>query len=267
MKLDLEMQINESMQLQQDREKRLESEKSALRSAQAKLRSVWAAAEVARRSAATKYESVLADISRQIGFLDSEIAQLQHRLNLSEEIQALTAAKASLNERISEMKDRIAATEEAQKKRRLIAYSEITRNWMELLSRDLQDHSDFEGLELLGFNFAGDWLAVNGDKNRIGSASGMAVLKNSFLLALFKSSLFDPIFNLPRFMLMDNIEDKGLVQERSWNFQRLVLESSAASPVEHQIIFSTSKIAPELAESKFVVGGKYTKARRTLSIA
>lgn len=265
-KLDLEMQINESIKLQQDRAKSLESLKSSLRSANARLRSVWAAAEVARRSAATKFETVLAEVSRQIGYLDSEIAQLQHRLNLAKEIQVLTAAKASLNERISEMKDRISATETAQKRRRSVAYTSITENWINLISRDLQDHSDFENLNSLDFDFSGDWLAVNGDKNRVGSASGMVVLKNSLLLALFRASLFDPVFNLPRFMLMDNIEDKGLVQERSWNFQRLIVETSEGAPVEHQIIFSTSKIAPELADSPMVVGGKYSKARRTLNI-
>lgn len=265
-KLDLEMQINESIQLQDSRTEKLTALKSSLRIANSRLKAASAAAEFARRSAATKFESVLADTSRQIGYLDSEIGQLNRRLNIAKEIQALSAIKGGLNDRISEMKDRIGATEGAQQKRRAVAYTAVTQYWLDLVSRDLQDHSDFEKLEALNFNFAGDWLAVNGDKNRVGSASGMVILKNSFLLALFKASLFDKIFNLPRFMLMDNIEDKGMVQERSWNFQRLIVETSRNSLAEHQIIFSTSKIAPELADTEMVVGGKYTKARRTLNI-
>lgn len=265
-KLDLEMQINESLQLQQERQKRLRGLKSAQRSANSRLRTAMTAAEVGRRGAATKFEGMLADVSRQIGFLDSEIAQLQHRLSLAEEIRELSARKAGLAERVSEMKDRIGATEDAQKKRKLSAFTAIAHHWMALVEKDLQDHSDFEGLKNLTFSFPGDWLAVNDNKNRVGSASGMVILKNSFLLGLFKASLYDAQFNLPRFILMDNIEDKGMVQERSWNFQRLIVETSKASPVEHQIIFSTSKIAPELENTPLVVGRKYTKGSRTLAI-
>lgn len=260
------MQINESLQLQQDREKRLGDLKSAQRSANSRLRAALTAAELGRRGAATKFEGMLADVSRQIGYLDSEIAQLQHRLSLAEEIQGLSARKAGLAERVSEMKDRIGATEDAQKKRKLTAFTAIAHHWMTLVEKDLQDHSDFEGLKNLTFSFPGDWLAVNDNKNRVGSASGMVILKNSFLLGLFKASLYDALFNLPRFLLMDNIEDKGMVQERSWNFQRLIVETSKASPIEHQIIFSTSKIAPELENTPLVVGRKYTKANRTLAI-
>lgn len=164
------------------------------------------------------------------------------------------------------MKDRIESTEAAQKKRRAIAYTAISENTKLLLDQDLGKHSDFGSVDSLTFSFAEDWIAINGNKNRVGSASGMVVLKNSFLLGLFVASLHDDDFNLPRFMLMDNIEDKGMVQERSWNFQRLIVKASSAVLKPHQIIFSTSKIAPELADSSYVVGGKYTNARHTLRI-
>jgi transposase len=265
-KLDLEMQINESMQLQTAREEKLGHLKSQLRSASSKLRAAVAASELGRRGAASKYDSLLADVSRKIGFLDSEIAQLNHRVALAEEITALTAQKAQLNERIADMKAKIETTEETQKRRKLVAYTAISENVKALLDQDLAEHNDFGEVSSLSFDFAGDWIAINGDKNRVGSASGMVILKNSFLLGLFMAALADNRFNLPRFIIMDNIEDKGMVQERSWNFQRLICKASENAAVDHQIIFSTSKIAPELDGSPFVVGSKHTKAHRSLNV-
>jgi hypothetical protein len=110
-------------------------------------------------------------------------------------------------------------------------------------------------------------MAINDDKNRSRSASGMVVLKNSFLFGIYLASLEDNAFGLPRFMLFDNIEDKGMIQERSWNFQRVMLAECSKRDVPQQIIISTSKIAPELADTPFVVGRKYTAKHPSLEFA
>ncbi|WP_189635740.1 hypothetical protein [Rhizobium grahamii] len=134
-----------------------------------------------------------------------------------------------------------------------------------LLDQDLQEHSDFGDVQHVSFSFADDWVAINGEKNRRGSASGMVILKNSFALGLLASSLIDKQFKLPRWMLFDNIEDKGMVEERSWNFQRLIVALSEQSVVPHQIIFTTSKIAPELDRPDLIVGRRYTRASSSLN--
>lgn len=265
-KLDLQMQINESVQLQDERERSLAKLKQQQRAANSGLRSAISASELGRRSAASKFETVISETSRQLGYLQREIEQLQQREALAKQIATLSEEKSVLNARISEIKDRIQSNEAVQLRRKQVAYTAISENMKKLLSQDLAEHSDFGDVKSITFSFSGDWIAINGDKNRVGSASGMVVLKNSFLLSLFTASLFDREFNLPRFMLMDNIEDKGMVQERSWNFQRLIVKASEAARVPNQIIFSTSKIAPELADTPLVVGSKYTKANHTLRI-
>src|SRR3546814_382223 len=121
----------------------------------------------------------------------------------------------------------------------------ISNRTKALLDKDLQEHSDFGEVANVSFEFSGDWIAINGDKNRAGSASGMVILKNSFAAGMLDAALLDQRFNLPRWMLLDNVEDKGMVEERSWNFQRLLAAMSGAARVPHQIIFTTSKIAPE----------------------
>ncbi|WP_312917843.1 AAA family ATPase [Stenotrophomonas sp.] len=266
-KLDLQMQLRESIELQAAREALISETSVELATAKRKLNRLEKDNVTTRSAAASRFETLLADVSQRIGYIDAEIEQLGRREQLAQELRELGRTRALIQEAISVLDDEIEAGEAAQKKRKALAYEEIERLGMALLKQDHSDHSDFDDVTSLTFDFSGDWIALNGNKNRVGSASGMVILKNSFLLALFQASLIDEKFFLPRFMLMDNVEDKGMVAERSWNFQRLILAASKAGELTHQFIFTTSKIAPELDQSPYVVGGAYSKARRTLNIA
>ncbi|MFC7399423.1 AAA family ATPase [Chelatococcus sp. GCM10030263] len=264
-RLDLEMQLKESEALQSDREADLSAKRAALRVARQALRRATSAVEFDRAGAVTGRESAIAELSRKIGFIDSQLEGLQKRLELSRRIDAASIAKEELNHRISRLKGEIEAIQRAQNTRKLSAYTLVSRQTKDLLDQDLQEHSDFGDIEHVSFSFTEDWVAINGEKNRAGSASGMVILKNSFALGMLTSSLIDKEFKLPRWMLFDNIEDKGMVEERSWNFQRLILRKSAQFDLPHQIIFTTSKIAPELDRPDLVVGRRYTRAARSLN--
>lgn len=264
-RLDLEMQLKESEALQTDREADLLAKRAALRIARQGLRRATAAMELDQAGVVTGRESAIAELSRKIGFIDSQLEGLQRRLELSKRIESASIAKEDLNNRITRLKGEIDAIQRIQNKRKLSAYSLVSQRTKDLLDQDLEEHSDFGDIEHISFSFADDWVAINGEKNRAGSASGMVILKNSFSLGMLTGSLLDKQFNLPRWMLFDNIEDKGMVEERSWNFQRLIVRESAQADLPHQIIFTTSKIAPELDGSNLVVGKRYTRSARSLN--
>jgi hypothetical protein len=266
-RLDIEMQLKESNALQTERADTLTQLKGKLRLESLALRRASDASELSRRGPASARERILAELSRRIGFLESEIQVFQKRLELAAEIDRLSFHKQELASRISSLKSAMEAIVIGQRRRKQIAYTTVSEHAKQLLRQDLQEHSDFGEIDHVSFSFAEDWMAVNDDKNRSRSASGMVVLKNSFLVALYLSSLHDPEFALPRFMLLDNIEDKGIVQERSWNFQRTIITECGKYDVPQQIIFTTSKIAPELAQSDLVVGRKYTREHRSLILA
>jgi hypothetical protein len=154
-------------------------------------------------------------------------------------------------------------SQQLQEERR-IAYTLIADNVVGLLRRDTGDQDAFVDAKSFDFSFGNDTMSVDGKSNF--AASSLVILKNSFHLGLLLSSLQDKQFLLPRFMMFDNIEDKGMVPNRSWNFQRLICSASAASKVLHQIIFTTSMLAPELEGSALVVGPAYSQQNRTLSI-
>ena len=263
-KLDLQMQLRESEALQADRQLELSTKKAHLRQARVTLRRADASLAVTESGGVTGREAAVADLSRKIGFIDSELEVLQRRLELAKRVADASIRKEDLNARITALETEIEALERSQAERKQRAYSAISRESKNFLDQDLAEHSDFGSVTHVGFSFPDDWVAINGEKNRARSASGMVILKNSFAAAMFKASLLDQKFNLPRWVLFDNIADKGMVEGRSHNFQRLLVKMSQSTAISHQLIFTTSMLAPELEESKYVVGPRYSSQQKTL---
>ena len=140
-------------------------------------------------------------------------------------------------------------------------YTTVANNVIGLLHQDTGDQDAFIDAKSFAFSFGNDSMSVDGKSNF--AASSLVILKNSFHLGLLISSLQDKEFLLPRFMMFDNIEDKGMVPQRSWNFQKLICEASLASQADHQIILTTSMLDPALEGSKMLVGPSYSQQNRT----
>ncbi|MFX3950007.1 hypothetical protein ACJBW9_11270, partial [Streptococcus suis] len=77
--------------------------------------------------------------------------------------------------------------------------------------------------------------------------------KNSIRFAMFAQAVDDPFSRFPNLILMDNIEDKGMREERSQNFQRQIVNVCANIISEFQLIFTTSMIANELDDTAMCV--------------
>ena len=101
-------------------------------------------------------------------------------------------------------------------------------------------------------DFGGNRISVDG--HTYFSASSRAILRSSFFLGFFAAATKDLQFRHPRFVMLDTIEDKGMEVARSHNFQRQILRVSSESKVEHQIIYATAMIAPDLDDPKYTVG-------------
>jgi hypothetical protein len=62
------------------------------------------------------------------------------------------------------------------------------------------------------------------------------------------------------------MEDKGMEPVRSHNFQNQIAEISENSDVDHQVIFATAMISPDLENDRFTVGKYSTRDAPTLAI-
>ena len=76
----------------------------------------------------------------------------------------------------------------------------------------------------------------------------------------------------PRLLLSDNMEDKGMEENRSRNFQRIVvqrlneIEAEKKKNLEpgYQLIFATNIIAAELDTPEYTIGEYYTENNKSL---
>lgn len=261
---ELEIQLKESRTLLHDRTARLGKAQSML----AGLRRV-------RERLSTEYLSLVrhhvsdADIqidrlTARLGYVDRELIELDRQRRLAEKLQALSEEKARLNAEIASLREKIATWTGAKERRQEAAYRLIQERTAHILSLDLQSEAEFTKDSEVYFNFAEDRISVAG---KIGySASSLTVIRNAFHLALLWASTVDREFKYPRFLLIDNIEDKGMTPERSRNLQKQIVYISEEIPTEHQIIFTTSMVDPELDKSDLVVGDHYTFENKSLKM-
>lgn len=264
MRNELEMQLRESRRLQERRQQKLQQQRDAAASLQV-LRKIASDEFIAlNRHYLTDADIEIDRLSIRLGYLDRELIDLDREVRLSTELQALSEQKDVLNKEIVALKDDIKLWEASKKRRADKAEGVVAKLTTSVLSTDVQSEKEFATDSLVYYNFAEDRVGING---KFGfSASSLTVVRNAFHLALLWASCIDKEFLYPRFILMDNIEDKGMTEVRSQNFQREIVRISDELSCEHQIIFTTSMIDPVLDVSNMTVGEKYTFNNKSLKI-
>lgn len=262
-KMDLEIQVRESQQLADDKtsaRSQLERELRALRRDYQERLSEYI---VKYDTSTSPRESFVAERHRRLGQIDRERTELARLRERALEIDVLSQEKARLQEQISLLKDKQKAFEAASRQRRAHALTLVSETARELLRKDLDRQVEFRNARNVAINFGDNSILVDGELNFAESSN--VIVKNSAILALLLSATKDEQFYHPRFALFDNIEDKGMEQNRSHNFQDLIVQTSEAARLDHQIIITTSMPNPALNDSKFVIGPHYTHENRTLN--
>ena len=264
MKNELEIQLKESKYLQELRE----SELGAVRQKIAKLttfRDVTAGEYLSvTRNYLTEASAKIDDLTSRVGFLERELIEIEREERLAKELQTLSDARASLNSDILRLKESIAHWQKERDRRQEVVYSKIAKATANLLEGDLHTEAEFNEDSVVYFNFAEDRVTVNGKQGF--SASSLTFLRNAFHLALHYVSCRDPKLRYPRFLLLDNVEDKGMTEQRSQNFQKLLISLSESLDTEHQIIYTTSMISDEIEQSDLTVGDLYSFENKSLKI-
>ena len=171
----------------------------------------------------------------------------------------------SLAGEVSLLETQIKELEEDQRVKESEARNSIEEICLSLLHDDGGYEGFFMNSNKLKINFSKNSFYLNG-RNQF-SASSMVYLKNAVRYAIFFSSMKHDYFRYPRFIICDNMEDKGMNSERSGIFQKNIVQLAESSPTkDFQIIFTTSMIAEELEVDKYVIGEKYSPTNKTLKI-
>lgn len=261
---DVARQIKQAESVQLNRSKKLEKVERLLEQAVSDRDLVARRYKLSNRLPTTEIRNEARSLHRRLGYLERQLIELDSKYALIERIDAISSKKREINDEIGQLGDKIGLAKSRQARIISDAYDSIEQEVIFLLKQDLDRQSTFSEAKRVEFSFGGNRISVNGESYF--SASSMVFLRNAFFVAFFAVALKKERLRHPRFLIMDTIEDKGMEPERSHNFQRLLAEISLQANVDHQLIYATSMIAPELKDTDFMVDRFYTHDNRTLRL-
>jgi len=262
MQQELGVQLKESRSLLEQKERKLVTLRQSLPEVQRQLQRVEARFNEAVTNVRTKRDETLDDLLVEKGNLEGKLDALANQLRTISVLETSRALKAFLTSEVQDISFRIRTKRGAQVVRLVEARELVQAYALNFLKRDLPREPWFQNAQSVTFDFAKNTFAVDG-RNQF-SASSMVLLKNSVHFGILFSSLDAEFFRYPRLLICDNMEDKGMEPERGHNFQNIVAETSRSSDVEHQIIFTTSMISPELNNTDVCIGPSYSLQQHTL---
>jgi hypothetical protein len=258
------IQLRQSVLLQRNREERLVQLEQMLQSLDEEWRTASDRLSELQRLPSTESRDRLRELLRQAGYLDRQLEDLNEKGRLIQMIDQIAARKNALSDQITRLKTDNERLRTQQEKRIQHAYTMIASEVRTLLRNDLRRQDSFEKADKISFVFADNRISV--DDHPYVSASSRVILKSSFIVGFMAAATKDSAFRHPRFVMIDTTEDKGMEPDRSRNFQNQMLRVSQEAKVDHQIIYATAMISPDLDDEKYTIGKFSTRDDPTLNI-
>lgn len=204
-------------------------------------------------------------LTKALGRVEEEINQAYESQKLSDVISDLQKNRDSLQsekERLESLVDSLQSKEESRKK----DISQTVESIMSrLLKLDLPLQTEFIDPRQINFSFVDNEVYVNGSKNF--SESSAVVLRHIFHLALLTASLEKSYMRLPRFLMLDGIDDGGMEKERSHNLQKIIVQEAETYEYDFQLIYATSEINPTYDNTDLIVGRYFNPEDRSLNVS
>ena len=212
----------------------------------------------------TSKQEQIANLYVQKGFAEGEILQYRTMLENAEYYQSLLTKRDELVREKDSIEAFISRAERNQDLLRFKIDSKVKEEAIYLLNNDLHRQDEFKSANEFHIDYSNN-IAFLASKFSRYSASSNFYLKVTARFSIFLASLSIPEMRYPRFILADNMEDKGIEEKRAQNFQKILIERLKSFDAKtYQVIYTTSYISDELNNSDLVVGEYYTTNHRTL---
>jgi hypothetical protein len=261
---ELMFQIKESNSLLAKRKRELVEEESRYESEKIKHFTLQSRVNAALKDVKSVRDEKIDSLYVEKGFCEGEILQLRTLLESSELYQALIKSRFDLEQELIRLHANIDQMTSYQISMKQKINSAIEKEALYLLNNDLKRQDDFIAAREFNIDYRNN-LAFIADKEAKYSASSNFYLKTTARFAIFLASLSIDEMRYPRFILCDNMEDKGIEERRAQNFQKIIIdEAEKHDDNSYQIIYTTSLISEELKNSKYCVGEYYTKESPSL---
>lgn len=263
-KLELEFQIRESQSLLKSHTAQLKEKRALVKRLQNSLTMAQQQYDQAMRHVRSSQEERIDQLLQNKGFKEGLILQYRTMLEQAERYEDMVAELQSLKSENEQLTRSIRAAEDTIRSRRHTIDRTIRDNGIYLLHHDQERQSEFHEASDLRLDYAQNLVYLT-DRHIKLSASSSFYLKMAARFAFFLSSVQERSMCYPRLLFSDNMEDKGLEEERSRNFQRIVVQrlQEMGNP-DYQLIFATTNIAPELDTPEYTIGAYYTQQNKSL---
>jgi len=264
MQQEISFQIIESNSIQKDLKKDLEELGPKLKKELGILKNLQSQYDEEVKDVRSSKQDEIESLYLQKGFIEGEILQYRTMLENAEYYKELLTKRDELIKNRDLVERFIRNSENQQTKLKIQIETTIKKEALYLLNNDLHRQDEFKDANAFTIDFSNNIAFLNSKYAKY-SASSNFYLKLTARFALFLASLSIPQMRYPRLLIGDNMEDKGIEEERSQNFQKIVIERlKSFDPDSYQLIFTTSYISNELENSELVVGDFYTKDNRSL---
>lgn len=212
----------------------------------------------------TSRQEQIENLATEKGLAEGEIMQFRTMLENAQFYASLLERRDQLVRQKDQIDAFIKQIENQQNALKFRVENQIKKEALYFLTNDFHRQDEFKNANDFHIDFSNN-IAFLSSKYAKYSASSNFYLKISARFALFLASLSIPEMRYPRFILADNMEDKGIEEKRAQNFQKILIERlKDFDPSTYQVIYTTSYITAELDKSDMVVGKFHTVANRTL---
>lgn len=214
--------------------------------------------------AVSPVEAEIRTLIERTGFLERALQDIEEKEVFARKVALIMEKKAELSKEISKLEDAISAAERSRENNREKLYTAINDNTISLIKND--PRNELEKVERISFDFGKDEMFAVGKASP--AASTGSYLKNSFFFSIFQASLEYKSARYPRFIIMDNIEDKGMQTDRIHQFHNDIIEISNGSNVKHQILLTvrSEMMQEKLVELGLCVGREYDDKKDIYSL-
>lgn len=264
MRNEISIQVKESRSLLEQRIKTADSLRVDVPLLSQRVRKLEQDYAAEAESWSSEVEVAIEDISRRLGALDEEIRQSYERQKLATVITELQDRRDTLAAEGKRLEEQIELLEQKQGQRKIEVADAVNTSMMRLLKLDLPLQPEFIEPQTANFDFIDNAVWINGSRNF--SESSAVVLRHIFHLSLLTASIQKDFMRLPRFLMLDGIDDGGMEKERSHRLQEIIVKECSTYLVDYQLIFATSEIHPSLEKTNLVVGRFFTPEARSLDV-
>lgn len=264
MEQEISFQIRESNSIQKTLKSNLEELIPLLKKESAKLQALQRQFDEEVKDVKTSKQEQIESLYIQKGFLEGEVLQFRTMLENAQHYDTLLKKRDEMVREKDTLESYIRTTENKKNLLKNRIESSIKSEALNLLNNDLYRQDEFKNANDFHIDYSNN-IAFLASKHSKYSASSNFYLKLTARFSLFLASLSVQEMRYPRFILADNMEDKGIEEKRAQNFQEIVIKRLEGFKTDdYQVIYTTSYITEELNKSEFVVGEYYTTSNRTL---